>query len=210
MTIFSNISVTSVSNEAVNPFVEKFGSDKDLVASILNGNQQAFVNVIRGTENLVGQIVCKMIPDAEERKDVVQDIYMKAFHHLNSFQFKAKLSTWIAQIAYNTCLHYLRKKKPSLLQDPQQWEAQEEQAATTSGPDVLLNQKELNATLAEAIDQLPPVYKTIITLYHHQELSYEEIATIMELPQGTLKSYLFRARKTLKDKLLHRYQNNEL
>jgi len=194
----------------VNPSFEKQGNEKELVASILNGNQQAFVNVIHATENLVAQIACKMIPDAEDRKDVVQDVYMKAFHHLGNFQFKAKLSTWIAQIAYNTCLHYLRKKKPSLLHDLQQGDEQEEQAATPTGPEALLFQQELTATLTAAIEQLPPVYKTIITLYHNQDLSYEEIAAITQLPQGTLKSYLFRARKILKDKLLLRYQNNEL
>jgi RNA polymerase sigma-70 factor (ECF subfamily) len=194
----------------VNQTSAQHPGEKALVASILDGNRQAFATIIKNTEALVAQIVFKMIPDAEERKDVVQDIYLKAFHHLPGFQFKSKLSTWIAQIAYNTCLHYLRKKKPFLLHDHEQWETHNEQAGTTPHPEAALFQKELVAVLAAEIDQLPPVYKTIITLYHNEELSYEEIATITQLPQGTLKSYLFRARKTLKDKLLLRYKNNGL
>lgn len=193
----------------MNTAFEKSWSDKELVASILNGNQQLFAVIIKNTESLVAQIVFKMVPDAEDRKDVVQDIYLKAFRNLSAFQFKAKLSTWIAQIAYNTCLNYLRKKKPYLLHDLQQLDEQDN-ITSTHQPEAIVFEKELAALLAAEIDQLPPVYKTIITLYHHEELSYEEIAAITQLPQGTLKSYLFRARKTLKEKLLLRYKKSEL
>ena len=86
-------------------------SEKVLVTNILNGNVQGFAVVVKSTEKLVTQIVRKMITNEDDQKDLVQDIYLKAYQNLASFQFKSKLSTWIANIAYNTTINYLQKKK---------------------------------------------------------------------------------------------------
>ena len=86
-------------------------ADKHLVDRVLRGDTRAFGIIIKNTENLVAQIVFKMIPVAEDRKDLAQDIYMKTFHNLAGFKFQSKLSTWIAQIAYNSCLSWIDKKK---------------------------------------------------------------------------------------------------
>ncbi len=86
-------------------------ADKHLVDRVLRGDTRAFGIIIKNTENLVAQIVFKLIPGAEDRKDLAQDIYMKAFHNLPGFKFQSKLSTWIAQIAYNSCLSWIEKKK---------------------------------------------------------------------------------------------------
>ena len=85
--------------------------DKHLVDSVLGGNTHAFGLIIKNTERLVTQIVFKMISNQEDRKDIAQDIYLKTYKKLPIFKFQSKLSTWIAQISYNTCLDYLRKKK---------------------------------------------------------------------------------------------------
>ncbi|HEX5654680.1 MAG TPA: sigma-70 family RNA polymerase sigma factor, partial [Chitinophagaceae bacterium] len=86
-------------------------ADKELVRMVLNGQTAAFAHIIKNTERLVAQIVFKLISDPEDRKDLAQDIYIKVFHKLGSFQFQSKLSTWIAQVSYNTCLDHLRRKK---------------------------------------------------------------------------------------------------
>ncbi len=161
---------------------------------------------MKNTEGLVGQIVYKMIRNPSDRKDIAQDIYLKAFHKLGSFQFQAKLSTWIGQIAYNTCLAYLEKKKLVLLENVV---ADEENEALEnlqkpidpfmSETEKSLFRKELATILKIEIDKLSPIYKTLITLYHNEELSYAEITEITQLPEGTVKSYLSRARKLLKD-----------
>jgi len=78
---------------------------------ILHGKTEAFAQIILRTEGLVAQILSRMIVVQEDRKDLAQDIYMKAFHKLQDFKFQAKLSTWIGQIAFNTCLNWLEKKK---------------------------------------------------------------------------------------------------
>jgi len=194
--------------------------DKDLVNHVLRGDQSAFGRIIKNTEALVASIVYKMIPDQEERKDIAQDIYLKAFHKLGSFKFQSKLSTWIGQIAYNTCLSWLEKKKLVLPGDPcHSEETTEDRLDALQYQQVRqfshqtedrLFEKQRTIIINAAIEELSPVYKTMITLYHHEELSYTEIAAITALPEGTVKSYLFRARKTLKDKLLVHYKKDEL
>ena len=195
-------------------------SDRQLVEKVLSGNTNAFEAVIRNTEGLVAQIVFKMINYAEERKDIAQDIYLKAFNKLPGFRFQSKLSTWIAQIAYNTCLSFLDKKK-LIFPDDNHWETESDNNQlerisnrsidlSESENDRLIFQKELSKILLSEIEKLTPIFKTLITLYHNEDMSYEEISQITELPIGTVKNYLFRARKTLKEQLLQQYKKEDL
>lgn len=86
-------------------------SDKWIVDKVLSGNTQAFATIVRNTERLVIQIIRKMSPTEDEQKDLVQDVYLKAFQSLNTFKYQSKLSTWIGTIAYNTCLNHLQKRE---------------------------------------------------------------------------------------------------
>jgi RNA polymerase sigma factor (sigma-70 family) len=190
-------------------------SDKYLVDKVLGGDAQAFATIIKNTEGLVAQIVCKMITGAEDRKDLAQEVYLKAFKNLAGFKFESKLSTWIAQIAYNTCFTWLEKKKPVLAGDLFRNDEQEdaiEWLATGADNtiDSFISRKELSTILQSATEKLSPIHKTLITLYHQEDMRYEEIAQITGLPAGTVKSYLFRARKALKDHLLRHYKKDEL
>lgn len=195
-------------------------TDSQLVDRVLSGDTNAFGSIIKNTERMVAQIVFKMIPHPEDRKDMAQDIYLKAFKKLGSFKFESKLSTWIAQIGYNTCLDYLRKKKIILTGN-----VYEENETGYGVPDMISNkffgtpemetenfmlQKDLSVILKTEIEKLSPVYKMMITLYHNEELSYDEIGQITGMPSGTVKSYLFRARKTLKDSLLLNFKKEDL
>ena len=122
---------------------------------------------------------------------------------------QSKLSTWIAQVAYNACFDQLRKKQilPLELTDDE-----EEDDHSRHGEETIfsMEKKELVSILNKGIQQLPPVYQTLITLYHKEEMSYAEITQITGLPEGTVKSYLFRARKTLKEQLALNYQKEDL
>lgn len=194
-------------------------TDRQLVDPVLGGDTPAFGEIISMTEGLVAQIVCRLISNEEDRKDIVQDIYLKVFHHLKGFRFQSKLSTWVAQIAYNTCSSQLQKRHLSwhVLPDG-------EMDGAGSGPgsgrqhtiraaeetDGSILKKELTGILQAEIGQLPPLYQTLISLYHQEELTYQEMAQITGLPEGTVKSYLFRARKMLKEKLLSKYKTEKL
>ncbi len=178
-------------------------ADKQLVHNALSGDAQAFGIIIRDTEKLVGQIVCRMVSNVEDRKDLAQEIYLKAYRNLAAFKHASKLSTWIAQISYNTCMDYLRKKKllfPGELAD----------GPGVGSADDTVYRKELAGILQSGMDRLQPVYRTMITLYHQEELSYEEIGEITGMPPGTVKSYLFRARKALKDQLAGYYGKEDV
>ena len=194
--------------------------EKQLVEKILHGQTHAFDIIIKGTQGLVAQIVCRMVANVEDRKDIAQDVYMSAFNKLSSFRFQSKISTWVAQIAYNKCLGYLEKRKLVFLGTDNRYEEgsedafeklQEKSSDLNSRPtENMLFKKESISILNTAIAHLSPVYRTLIVLYHQEERSYEEISQITELPVGTVKSYLFRARKTLKDNLLSKYKREEL
>jgi len=193
-------------------------TDQQLVAQVLGGNTAAFAHIVQRTEGLVTQMVFKMIRHPADRPDLAQEVYLKVFKNLAGFKFQAKLSTWVGQITYNTCLHYLEKKHLVLV-DPT------ESAPDSAGeegrralpppvaeedPETALFSQDLAGILGAAIEQLPPLYRTLIALYHQQELSYEEIAQITSLPDGTVKNYLFRARKQLKQHFLAHYQRDDL
>lgn len=183
--------------------------DKYLVAKVLSGNTSAFATIINNTEYLVAQIVCKMICNAEDRKDLAQEIYLKVYKNLKGFRFQSRLSTWVAQIAYNACFDQLRKKHlvPGELTNDDE---EEDSKGYVEEPTFLIEQKELVSILNKGIQQLPPVYQTLITLYHKEEMSYAEITEITGLPEGTVKSYLFRARKRLKETLALNYQKEDI
>jgi len=195
-------------------------TDQQLVAQVLGGNTASFGQLVRRTEGLVTQLVFKMIRHPADRPDVAQEVYLKVFKNLAGFKFQAKLSTWVGQIAYNTCLHYLEKKQLVLVdlaeQPPDDSSAEGRRApptlvaGTDYNPETALFDRDLAGILSTAIEQLPPLYRTLISLYHQQELSYEEIAQITSLPDGTVKNYLFRARKLLRQRLLATYQRDDL
>jgi len=196
-------------------------ADRHLVEKVLRGDTRAFGIIITRTEALVARLIFKMIPNTEDRKDIVQDIYLKVFNKLDGFKFQAKLSTWIAQIAYNTCLTWLEKKRLILPGNPypagEDQEAALEQLYHKSAGDAgvpssdgRMIQKQQTEIIQEEINRLPPVYHTLISLYHQEEMSYEELVLITGLPEGTVKSYLFRARKMLKEKLLLKYKKEAL
>ena len=89
--------------------------DKELVNRVLKGDNQVFVTIIKNTEGLVALVVFKLLNNPEDRKDIAQDIYLKAYKNLPGFKFQSKLSTWTGQIAFNTCFNFLEKKKIILL-----------------------------------------------------------------------------------------------
>ena len=157
---------------------------------------------MKNTEGLVAQIIFKMVADGEGRRDLAQDVYLKVFKKLSGFRFNSKLSTWVGQIAYNTCLNYLQKKRLVLV-DENDFDGFKQ--LYSDDAESLVLTKELSQILRIEIDKLSPLYRTLITLYHNEDLSYSTIAQITELPEGTVKNYLFRARKVLRDKLLHIY-----
>ena len=195
-------------------------TDRDLVDKVLSGETDVFGIIIKNTENLVAKIIFDMIASESDKKDIAQDVYIKAYQKLRGFKFQSKLSTWIGQICYNTCIDHLRKKKLVLAENIFETETDPSndildlmntaQGNFDEPVDSLVIGKNISEIVKKKIEKLPAIYKTLIGLYHNEELSYEEIGTITGLPAGTVKSYLFRARRELKNDLLLSYKKEDL
>ena len=204
----------------MNPIINSNVDDKELVNRILKGETLLFATIIKNNEGLVAQITFRLLNNPEDRKDIAQDIYLKAYKNLSGFKFQSKLSTWIGQIAFNTCFNFLEKKKVILLDNKLQENENSNSALelaanklidlSNNEAENILFRSELTDILHSAIDYLTPLYKTLITLFHYEDMSYEEIAEITGMPIGTVKNYLFRARKGLKDNILLHHKQEEL
>lgn len=182
-----------------------------LIERIKAGDKNAFRTLIEMHQRLVGHIVFRMISNAADRKDLCQDVFLKVYQNLTGFRHESKVSTWIATIAYNTCINYLQKKKVSLFDDHT---PEDKSLENISGnhmlPDEFVEERDIASRLQNEIGKLDVHLRTILTLYHLDEMSYNEIAQIMDLPEGTVKSYLFRARKRLKERLMSKYKKEEI
>jgi len=184
---------------------------RTLVDKVLAGDPGSFQKLVSDHQRLVGQIVFRMVSNTTEREDLCQDVFVRVYQNLDRFQFQAKLSTWIARIAYNTCLNFLEKKKMPLYEDQvSEGETIDDCQGATQGPDQWAESRQRSVQVCEEIDGLPVLYGTILSLYHLHEMTYAEIGEILSLPDGTVKSYLFRARKMLKERLVARFEGEEL
>lgn len=184
---------------------------RQLVDRILNGDPNAFKQLVKDHERLVGQVVFRMIPNDSDKEDVCQDIFVKVYQNLVSFRFDCKLSTWIARIAFTTCLNYLEKKKLPLYDDTNaDSHGVDDCPSDTGDPEYWTGSRQASVRVCEEIDRLPVIYGTILSLFHLHDMSYAEIGQVLRLPDGTVKSYLFRARKLLKERLQVRYSLEEL
>ncbi len=177
-------------------------SDSELIRRVLSGEKAAFRRIVENNQRLVRHIVFRLIPDPDDREDLCQEVFLQVYEHLHRFEGKSRLSTWIGRIAYNTCLHFLEKKRPARYADIFGDDAviDSEPARTVSPAEVTASR--LRATnLCEQIDALPVRYGLILTLYHFNEMTYDEIARLLDMPSGTVKNYLFRARRMLRQRL---------
>jgi RNA polymerase sigma factor (sigma-70 family) len=173
-------------------------TDKTLIDKILAGNLGAYKQLIQEHERLVTHMVARVIDNNEDIKDVSQDVFIKVYQNLGKFNYQAKLSTWIAKIAYSTSVNYIKKYNNK---NVVHLDLKEDDLTDHETPEHILNVKSEAAFLQYQISKLPLAYRTVLTLYHLNEFSYQEIEDITGMPEGTVKNYLFRARKMLKERL---------
>lgn len=176
--------------------------ENQLIAQITAGNTHAFRFLVKKYERLVFHIVGRMLNQQADLEDVCQDVFIKVYKKLPEFRRESKLSTWIGTIAYREALDFLKKKKIPF-QDLQNLNARDSAGLIeTNHPENIQTRAERIELIKKLISDLPPIYRTILSLYHIEELSYKEIEKITQMPEGTLKSYLHRARQLLKARLL--------
>lgn len=169
-------------------------NDRELVSRVIRRDHHAFRELISLNQRLVEHMIGRLIDNEEDREELCQDVFLKVYESLPSFKFDCKLSTWIATIAYRKAVNFLRKsKRKGEQQDLEKVDFQ------LGRSDFSFENTDYAHFIRTLIAQMPVQYKTILTLYHLDGFSYQEIMEVMGLPEGTVKNYLFRARAKLKE-----------
>jgi RNA polymerase sigma-70 factor (ECF subfamily) len=182
--------------DQVNASLPLANDDALLVATALAGHPDAFGTLVERYERAVYHLCLRTMRDTEEAADCTQEAFFKAFRSLGTFKPGAKFSTWIFSIAYHACCDRLaRRKRYSNDELP-------DRADPAPGPALVAETSERSRELLAAVEALPEKYRTVITLYHLQGKQYEEIAQVLKLPMGTVKTHLFRAKELLRKALV--------
>lgn len=176
--------------------------DAELVARALGGSQDAYRDLLTRYQRPVYALLVRLVRDPALAEDLAQEAFLKVFRSLSSFAQDRRFSSWVLKIAHNTALDHLRRQSPRL----ESLTAAEEDERSlldtladprAESPEAARGRGELRQVLEGAIAGLRPEYRAVLLLRHQEERSYEEIAEIVGLPLGTVKTHLHRARRAL-------------
>ncbi|MBV9228368.1 MAG: sigma-70 family RNA polymerase sigma factor [Chloroflexi bacterium] len=176
--------------------------DVKLVTASKAGDQDAFSQLVQLHQRRVFNLVFRMLQNYEEANEITQETFLAAWQGLPSFRGDARFSTWLYRIAYNCCLKQLEQRK----RDKALQIAMQEEHVLLHGNNDEQASRELDALdrttlVREHLSMLPAKYRIVLVLRHLQEMTYEEMAEILTVPIGTIKTHLFRARNLLKERL---------
>ena len=181
--------------------------DQALVERAQRGDQKAFGMLVEKYQRKLGRLLSRMVRDQAEVEDVVQESFIKAYRALPNFRGDSAFYTWLYRIGINTAKNYLVSmgRRPQISHDVEIEDAENfedaEELRTAETPETEMMTKEIAKTVNETMMALPDELRTAITLRELEGLSYEEIATLMNCPIGTVRSRIFRARETIAVKL---------
>lgn len=175
--------------------------DYQIINEILSGNKDAFALLQKKYQRQITSLLRKMVRDEDDVADLVQDTFIKAYRALPTFQQEHSFEKWLYKIASNTCIDYLRRKRFAMLSidrtftnDDGSESSMEFEDPDSPQPDAHLLSVERTELLKIAFDELPEKYQLVIKMRHEEELEYNEIAEQLNLPLGTVKAHIFRAR----------------
>jgi len=186
--------------------------DRSLVTAVLANAPGAFEQLVREYQGLCWHVIQRMVRHPEDTRELCQEAFLRVHQCLHQYRFDAALKSWIGQVAYSVAKRHLERKRIPLA----------EPAADADGLSLLDHvgdgfdleaataDDEIARHLYAAIETLPPLQRTVLTLYHLDELPIAGIAGITGLAEGTIKSHLFRSRKLLRDALQHLEQTHRI
>ena len=176
--------------------------DTQLVKASQQGDQDAFALLVQRHQRRVFNLSLRMLQDYDEASEATQEAFLAAWQGLPAFRGEAGLATWLYRIAYHCCLRQIeRRKREQSLQTVIQAEQILEGRNTEKQVEDILELRDRQAIVREQIEKLPAKYRMVLILRHLQEKTYEEMADILTMPVGTIKTHLFRARNLLKERL---------
>ncbi len=176
-------------------------NDNEMISKVLSGDHQAYAGLVNRYQQYVFTLTLRMVKNREDAEEMAQDVFIKAYKYLADFRGASKFSTWLYTIVNNTCITFLRKKRPDIhsLDDDKMFELADSQDSGFRAN--LVEQKSKLAMINNAIAMLNPDDAQVITLFYKAEQSLEEIAGILGLEANTAKVRLHRARTRLKEKM---------
>ena len=186
--------------------------DADVVALAQHGREPAYRELIRRYERPVFSLVYRMVRDRELAEDLTQDTFIKVLSHIEKYRSEFKFSSWLFKIANNVAVDHLRRRQldtVSIDGSPHATNSDMREATSFELPThdetplQELEARELGSAIERAISRLRPEYRSCILLRHVEDKSYEEIAATLDLPLGTVKTYIHRARHELRELLEH-------
>ncbi len=187
-------------------------SDREVVALAKAGKEAAYRELLHRYERPVFSLIYRMVRDRALAEDLAQETFVKVLNALETYRPEFKFSSWIFKIANNAAIDQLRKREVDTLSldgSPGARTAEEVEATALQAADrgesplAELEARELGGEIEQAIGKLRPEYRTAILLRHVEGRAYEEIAEVMDLPLGTVKTYIHRARLELREYLAH-------
>lgn len=194
--------------EEIKPKVSKnTAEDRILVANAKKGDNKAFESLLKKYRKSVYYMLLKMVKNADDAEDLTQEAFAKAFNSIEKFDSKYAFSTWLFRIATNNCIDFIRKKRVQTVSIDQPVEGDDgsnmrfDVKDENPDPNQKVQKKQRQHYLNMAIDRLPEKYRVLVELRYFKELSYEEVAKELQIPLGTVKAQLFRARELLNQEL---------
>lgn len=179
-------------------------SDDELMREYQKGEALAMDELVRRYKNPIYRFAYRLCVNAHEAQDVAQEVFLRLHQYRNSFSPQGKFSAWLFSIAHNLCVSRLRRRKwwgiwPSMPDCPDE---QVETESPDPSPDVVVEGNEAQGKVKECIRALPFLQREALILREYENLDYRDIARILKKPQGTVKTLIYRARQTIKTKLL--------
>ena len=184
--------------------------NREVASLATQGREAAFRELLSRYERPVFSLVYRMVRDRATAEDLAQEAFIRAFNAIDSYNPAYRFSNWIFKIANNHTIDHLRRRKlntVSIEGSPHATSAQEEERTSVvvesphENPAAYVEHRELGSQIERAIGRLRPEYRTVILLRYVEGYAYDEIAEVMEIPLGTVKTYLHRARGELKELL---------
>jgi RNA polymerase sigma-70 factor (ECF subfamily) len=185
------------------PPADCLDADRQLVDAILSRQPGAFEQLVREYQGLCWRVVDRMVRHPDDTRELCQEAFLRIHQTLHQYRGESALKSWVAQVAYSIAKRHLERRRIPLVENTLSDDGTALIDRVGDGIDLeaLTSEQDINAHLHAAIDALPPLQRTLLTLYHLEEISIAEIATLTDLAEGTIKSHLFRSRKRLRELL---------
>ena len=184
-------------------------TDCDLIARAIDGREDGFEEIVRRYQRPIAAYVYRMIGDYESSLDLTQEVFIKIYSSLTRYRPEYKFSTWIYRIAHNVAIDYLRRntsgRERSLTLETNEKEGFERPLFMNApNPEEDSEREERRVEIEAVIGRLPPPYRELIVLRHAHDMNYDEIAEVTNLPLGTVKNRIFRAREAMRGMFIER------